>query len=153
MATKPLKIPAPGQSPSTLELFGVSKNVNNIIGDAALLGTGGTLALFGTGATALGTTADTTAADTTAADTTAADTTAADTTAAKTAAGGAGAGTALGQLTKAATTGAVLSDLISGHYFKYAAIWTGLLVLGIGLILLGLSRNGVRTPVPIVVPA
>jgi hypothetical protein len=148
MATKPLKIPGPGQGQSTLELLGFSKNVNKIIRDAALLGTGGTLALFGT----------TTASLDAAGATSAAETSAAETRAAEAAAGGAGAGaasaTSLSQIAKAATTGAVLSDLISGHYLKYAAIWTGLLVLGVGLILLGLTRNGVKTtPIPMVVPA
>lgn len=35
---------------------------------------------------------------------------------------------------------------------KYAAIWVGLGILGIALILIGLTRNGVKAPIPMVVP-
>lgn len=36
---------------------------------------------------------------------------------------------------------------------KYAAIWTGLMILAIALVLMGLSRNGVRPPAPPIVVA
>lgn len=66
------------------------------------------------------------------------------------AAGGAAGGLA-GKLAKDATIGAVLADLVSGNGLKYSAIWVGLMALGLILVVMGLSKNGVKAPVPIVV--
>lgn len=51
----------------------------------------------------------------------------------------------LSTLAKDVGTGAVLSTLLSGGYFKYAAIWGGLFILGLILIVKGL---GVSAPNP-----
>jgi hypothetical protein len=81
-------------------------------------------------------------------------TTAADATAAG-AAGGATSGAAntlAKQLTKDATGGAVLGSLVSTGKLKESAIWVGLMILGIALILMGLGRQGAKLP-PILVKA
>jgi hypothetical protein len=60
-------------------------------------------------------------------------------------AAGTGLTSGLSTLAKDATAGAVLSTLLSGGYMKYAAIWGGLFILGLVLIVKGL---GVSTPSP-----
>lgn len=153
MATAPIRRLTPQQQlvydfhhpQSTLEQFGVPKSINNAIGLGAAAAGGGVL-LGGADAIDLG---SGTAAD----EATAAGASRAG--AAGAAAGGAASGagqTLVKTLAKDATAGAVLSTLIGGGGLKYSAIWAGLMLLGIALILIGVGKStGIKPSVPVVI--